>query len=60
MPMFNLNTDAPETSYIKFTAGERGEVGIALRGQENPTVDVQKGETVTVWFHPDRAEDDDA
>lgn len=57
MPMFNLNSDEPEESLIEFTAGEAGELGIVRRGEENVSVEVQKSESVTLWWRPDRCGD---
>jgi len=60
MPMFNLNSEAPEETLIRFTAGEDGEVGMVVRGDENVSVDLVKSESVTFWWRPDRADDVDA
>lgn len=57
MPMFDLDSDDPETTVIQWHAGEGGEVGIVVRGGENVSVDLGKGEQATLWWRPARAED---
>lgn len=59
MPFYDHDSDDPETTYLEFTAGEAGELGLIRSGEENVTVDLQKGERVKLYWHPDRAENGD-